>query len=329
MLRVMRILRKRTEVGVAVITLVLIVGFTVTSQGIWLSAGNMREVLRVTSILAIIAFGEALVIAAGEIDISVGSTFGIVGIIYIAIGPQIGTPLAIVIALGAALIIGSLNGFVVAYYRVSSLVVTLGSLFVFRGLALAATQTASHYNAGATMRANAIYRLFGASGVLGYNNALVWALVILLILQYVLFWTPIGNWLLAVGGNAESARSRGVSVMRTKWGAFIACAFLAGLAGILEAGDLGYADGSLGRQRELQAIAAAVLGGTALIGGRTSPVGTFLGAFVLSGISSYLVIKGMNPQWFILLLGLIVVLVSLADHGLTRLVSKAATSRSV
>ena len=325
MLQMMRILHKRTEVGVAVITLLLIVGFTATSQGIWLSQANMREVLRVTSILAIIAFGEALVITTGEIDISVGSIFGIVGIVYIAIGPHIGAPLAILIALGVALIIGSLNGFVVAYYRVSSLVVTLGSLFVFRGLALAATQKTSHYNAGEVMRANPIYQLFGSSSILDYNNALVWALVIFLFLQYVLFWTPIGNWVLAVGGNAESAHSRGVNVMWTKWGAYIACAFLAGLAGILEAGDLGYADGGLGRQRELQAIAAAVLGGTALIGGRTSLVGVLLGAFILSGIQSYLVIKGMNPQWFILLLGLIVVLVSLADRSLTRLVSKLAT----
>jgi ribose/xylose/arabinose/galactoside ABC-type transport system permease subunit len=325
MLQMMRILHKRTEVGVAVITLLLIVGFTATSQGIWLSQANMREVLRVTSILAIIAFGEALVITTGEIDISVGSIFGIVGIVYIAIGPHIGAPLAILIALGVALIIGSLNGFVVAYYKVSSLVVTLGSLFVFRGLALAATQTVSHYNAGETMRANPIYQLFGRSSVLDYNNALIWALVIFLFLQYVLFWTPIGNWVLAVGGNAASAHSRGVNVMWTKWGAYIACAFLAGLAGILEAGDLGYADGGLGRQRELQAIAAAVLGGTALLGGRTSLVGVFLGAFILSGIQSYLVIKGMNPQWFILLLGLIVVLVSLADRGLTRLVSRLAT----
>ncbi len=325
MLQMRHILRKRTEVAVAAITLLLILIFTMTSEGVWLSEANMREVLRVTAILAIIAFGEALVITTGEIDISVGSTFGIVGIIYIAIGPSIGAPLAILIGLGAALIIGCVNGFIVAYYRISSLVVTLGSLFVFRGLALAATQTTSHYNAGEVMRANPVYQFFGSASVFGYNNALVWAFVVLLFLQYVLFWTPIGNWLLAVGGNAESAHSRGVNVMRIKWGAYIACAFLAGLAGILAASDLGYADGSLGRQRELQAIAAAVLGGCAFSGGRTSLVGTLLGAFILSGIQSYLVIKSIEPQWFILLLGLIVVLVSLADRGLTRLVSRLAT----
>lgn len=324
MLQLMRILRKRGEIGVAVVTLLLIVGFTATSEGVWLSDANMREVLRVTSILAIIALGEALVVTTGEIDVSVGSIFGIVGIIYIAIGPSIGAPLAILIGLGAAVIIGVINGFIVAYYRISSLVVTLGSLFVFRGLALAATQTTSHYNAGEAMRADPVYRFFGSANIFGYNNALAWAVVVLLFLLYILFWTPIGNWLLAVGGNAESAHSRGVNVIRTKWGAYIACAFLAGLAGILEAGDLGYADGSLGRQRELHAIAAAVLGGCALTGGRTSLVGTLLGAFILSGIQSYLVIKSIEPQWFVLLLGLIVVLVSLADRGLARLVVRLA-----
>jgi simple sugar transport system permease protein/ribose transport system permease protein len=172
------------------------------------------------------------------------------------------------------------------------------------------------------MRANPVYQFFGDSDVFGYNNALVWALVILLFLHYILFWTPIGNRLLAVGGNAESAHSRGVNVMATKWGAYIACAFLAGLAGILQASDLRYVDGGFGRQRELQAIAAAVLGGCALAGGRTSLVGTLLGAFILSGIQSYLVIKSIGPEWFILLLGLIVVLVSLADRGLTRLLTR-------
>jgi simple sugar transport system permease protein/ribose transport system permease protein len=283
----------------------------------------MREVLRVTSILAIMAFGEALVITTGEIDISIGSIFGIVGIIYIASGAYIGAPLAILIGLVAAAAIGAVNGFIVAYFRISSLVVTLGSLFVFRGLAYAATQKTPNYTANEVMKANSVYRFFGDSEVFGYNNALVWALVVLLLLQYILFWTPIGNRLLAVGGNAESAHSRGVNVMVTKWGAYIACAFLAGLAGILQASDLGYVDGGFGRQRELQAIAAAVLGGCALVGGRTSLLGTLLGAFILSGILSYLVIKSIDPQWFILLLGLIVVLVSLADRGLTRLLSLA------
>jgi len=314
-----RIVRKRTEVGAAVVTVLLIIGFTLTTNGVWLTQANLHEVLRVTSVLAIMGFGEALVITTGEIDISVGSTFGIVGIIFVALGPQVGTPLSILLALAGAAAIGAVNGFIVAYFRISSLVVTLGGLFVFRGLALAATQTQSFYAADSEMHANPLYQIFGNSDVLGYSNALFWAAVVLISVHYVLFWTPTGNRLLAVGGNAESAHSRGVSVMYNKWGAYIACGFLAGLAAILEASNLGYVDGSFGRQRELQAIAAAVLGGCALAGGRTSIVGTLLGAFILSAIQSYLVIRTIQPQWFILLLGLIVVLVSLADRALTYL----------
>jgi simple sugar transport system permease protein/ribose transport system permease protein len=326
--RLIEILRKRTEAGAAVATLLLVIGFTATSDGVWLSNANMREVLRVTSILAIMGVGVALVITTGEIDISVGSIFGVAGILYLAFAPHVDVPLAILIALVAAMAIGVVNGFVVAYFRISSLVVTLGSLFVFRGLIVAGTQSPSYYAADGAMRANPVYQLFGGSEVLGYNNALIWALVTLLFLHYVLFWTPIGNRLLAVGGNAESARSRGVNVMYTKWSAYIMCAFFAGLAGILEASDLGYSDGTFGRQRELQAIAAAVLGGCALAGGRSSMIGTFFGAFILSGIQSYLVIQRIQPQWFILLLGLIVVVVSLFNRGLTHLLIKLARSKA-
>jgi simple sugar transport system permease protein/ribose transport system permease protein len=174
------------------------------------------------------------------------------------------------------------------------------------------------------MHTDPFFQLFGNSSVFGYSNAIAWASFVLLLVHYILFWTPTGNRLLAVGGSAESAHSRGVNVMYNKWGAYIACGFLAGLAAILEASNLGYVDGSFGRQRELQAIAAAVLGGCALAGGRSSIIGTLLGAFILSAIQSYLVIRTIQPQWFILLLGLIVVLVSLADRALTYLLLRLA-----
>ncbi len=316
MQRLMGLLHKRIEVGVAIIALVLVVGFTVGTRGVWLSSANLREVLRVTAILAIMAFGVALVITTGEIDISVGSTFGLVGITYLTLASQIGALPAILVVLVLAVAIGALNGFIVAYFRIPSLIVTLGGLFVFRGLAYAEL-AGTAFSANDAMRADPFYRFFGGGAIFGYNNAFLWALVIVLILNYVLFLTPIGNRLLGMGGNAPSAHSRGVRIRRIKMGAFIACAVFAGLAGILEASDLGFADASFGLQREMPAIAAAVLGGTVLTGGRTSVIGAFIGAFILSGIQSYLVINHIQPQWYTLLLGLIVVLVGLADRGLT------------
>jgi simple sugar transport system permease protein/ribose transport system permease protein len=214
----------------------------------------------------------------------------------------------------AALIIGCINGLIVAYLEIPSLVVTLGSLFVFRGLAIAATEKTFFYSITGDLRQNPIVRFFGGGDVLDYNNAIVWVIIAVIIVQYIFFLTPIGNRILAVGGDETSALSRGVRVNRVKLGVFIASGFFASVASILEGSNLGYVDGSFGRLMELQAIAVVVLGGTALLGGRASVIGTLFGAFILSAIQSYLVIQGIQPQWFTLILGAIIVLVALFDR---------------
>jgi ribose transport system permease protein len=128
--------------------------------------------------------------------------------------------------------------------------------------------------------------------------------------------------ILAIGGDAASSFSRGVNVSRIKFGVFVFSGLLAAFAGVLDAAFIGYADGSFGVTMELSAIAAAVLGGCHLAGGRISLIGTLFGAFILRGIQSFLIILGVQPQWYILVVGLIVVLASLADRTLTRLALK-------
>ena len=309
-------LSKRGEIIALLIAVLMVIGFTASSDGVWLSMINMREVLRVTAVLAIMAMGQSLVMTAGEIDISVGSVFGIAGIIYLALVPGYGVIGAVLIVMLVAMLIGAINGWVVSSFGIPSLIVSLGGLFLYRGLSFALV-SAGAFSADPETRAAPLYQTFGDATLLGVNNAWVWALLVLLVASYFIRLTPAGNRLLAMGGNAPSAHSRGVDVFRIKWSVFIACSALAALAAILESSNLAYVDGSFGRQRELQAIAAAVLGGTALSGGRISLLGTLLGAFILSGIQSYLVIQAISPQWFTLLLGLIIVLVSLADRGLT------------
>jgi simple sugar transport system permease protein/ribose transport system permease protein len=227
---------------------------------------------------------------------------------------------AVAVAIIAAMIIGCMNGLIVAYLKIPPLVVTLGSLFVFRGIAIAASnaQAAFSFSITRDIRENPIVRFFGGGEVLDYNNAIVWVIIVVIIVQYIFFLTPIGNRILAVGGDDTSAQSRGVRVNRVKLGVFIASGFFAGLAGVLESSKLGYVDGAFGRLMELQAIAVVVLGGTALLGGRTSVIGTLFGAFILSAIQSYLVIQGIQPQWFTLILGAIIVLVALFDQFMHR-----------
>jgi simple sugar transport system permease protein/ribose transport system permease protein len=314
--RLARIWHKHPEVGVIFVSIILVVVFNSSTEGTWLSLFNIREVLRITAILAILALGEAFVVSTGQIDISVGSMFGIAGILYIGLTPEIGPLPAIAIAMIAAMLIGCMNGLIVAYLGIPSLVVTLGSLFLFRGIAIAASnaQAAFSFSITRDIRENPILRFFGGGDVLDYNNAIIWVIIAVIVVQYIFSLHPLGNKILAVGGDADSARSRGVRVRRVILGVFIVSGFFAGLAGILEGSKLGYVDGAFGNLIELQAIAVVVLGGTALLGGRTSVIGTLFGAFILSAIQSYLVIQGIQPQWFTLILGAIIVLVALFDR---------------
>jgi ribose transport system permease protein len=204
---------------------------------------------------------------------------------------------------------------------IPSLLVTLGSLFLFQGIGYAITSGFS-FAATNAVRQQFVYNAVGGGGITEVNTGVIWALVILVALQLVVFETPIGNRILAVGGDAASSFSRGVNVSRIKFGVFVFSGLLAAFAGVLDAAFIGYADGSFGVTMELSAIAAAVLGGCHLAGGRISLIGTLFGAFILRGIQSFLIILGVQPQWYILVVGLIVVLASLADRTLTRLALK-------
>lgn len=297
-------------VGIAIVFVLVFVAF---SGGVWASPYNLASVLQVTATLGIMALGEALVITSGEIDISVGSTFGFSAIAYLGLVSHLGSTTAMIIALAAGIGIGALNGFMVVLFRIPSLIMTLGSWLIFQGLCLAVTEGFS-FSIPWAKRAHSMYTVLGGDEFLGVNTAVFWMAGLFILFQIIVFATPYGNHLLAVGGSNETAHSRGISVRRVKFSAFVLCSLLAAFAGVLEAGKLGAADASMGRYMEMQAIAACVLGGCSLSGGRVSLLGTIVGTFILCSIQSFLVIMGMQPQWFILLLGIIVVGAARADR---------------
>lgn len=310
-----RAVRQRADLGIVVIAILLIAVFATTSDGRWANFYNIASILQVTATLGLMALGVALVIGTGEIDISVGSTFGMGALVYLWLADNLDPAAALVAALAIGLLIGFANGWLVTRTKTPSLIVTLGTLMIFRGIAIALTGGFS-FSVPYANRGHPVYQAVGGGELFGLNVAVLWLAVLLIVLSVFVFATPLGNRLLAVGGSAVSAHSRGVRVDRVKLLAFLLSGLLAALGGALEAGKLGFADGSMGRLMELQAIAACVLGGCALAGGRVSLVGAVLGAFVLSSIQSYLVVMGVRPQWFILLLGLIVVFAALGDKML-------------
>jgi ribose/xylose/arabinose/galactoside ABC-type transport system permease subunit len=322
-----RFLLRFPEFAIVLVTILLVVYFAIASEGQWLAIGNIQSVLQIMAVLSLVAIGAALVITVGEIDISLGSVFAMGAFMYLAVAEAVGVFPGLIVALLGCLLIGLVNGYLVGYLQIPSLVVTLGTLFAFRGVALAVTESGFFFNVSKEVKANQIYQLLGGGNILGMNTAIIWLVIVLLVVHIFLFFTPGGNRMMAVGGDMPSANSRGINVRRIKMGAFIASAGLAGFAGILQASKLGVAEGSFGKQMELSAIAAAVLGGCILAGGRASVIGTVLGAFVLTGIKSYLVVGGINAEWYTLLLGLIVVAATFANRLINNVVARVARAR--
>ena len=319
--RLRRIVRRHPEAATVSMVVLISLAFAIITRGSWLSVGNLQALSQITAVLAIMAFGQALVIATAEIDISVGSVCGVGALVFLGLAPLIGSALALLGALVCGILIGALNGVFIALIGVPSLLVTLGTLFLFQGAAYAVTAGFS-FVATKAVRQEFVYSAVGGGDFAGVNAAIVWALIVLVVLHVVVFETPVGNRILAIGGDAASSFSRGVKVGKIKLGVFVVSGLLAAFAGVLDAAFIGYADGSFGATMELSAIAAAVLGGCHLAGGRISLIGTLLGAFMLRGIQSFLILLGVQPQWYILVAGLIVVLASLADRTLTRLALK-------
>ena len=315
------IIRRHSEIGIFLVAVLLVLFFVATSEGRWSNAYNVGTILQVTATLGLMTLGVALVIGTGEIDISVGSTFGIAALIYLFLAVRIDPALAALVSVAAGGTIGAFNGFLVTRTGTPSLIITLGSLMIFRGLAIALTSGFA-FSVPYKDRGALSYYLLGGDNVFrfgsfpGFNTGFLWLIAGLIVLTIALKYARFGNHLLAVGGSAASAHSRGVRVDRVKLKAFIICGLLAGLGGVLEAGKLGSADGSMGRLMELQAIASCVLGGCLLAGGRISLAGALIGTFVLSSIQSYLVVMAIPPQWFMVLLGIIVVLAALGDRRL-------------
>ncbi|NTF66310.1 ABC transporter permease [Agrobacterium rhizogenes] len=309
------LIRRHSELGIFLIGLVLVVIFSATSNGNWANLYNIGTILQVTATLGLMSLGVALVIGTGEIDISVGSTFGMGALAYLWLAARVDPSVAVMAAILVGSAIGLINGLLVTRTGTPSLIITLGTLMIFRGIAIALTEGFS-FSIPYAARKGWTYVVLGGGDFLNFNTAFYWLIVVLVVLWVMLKAMPFGNRLLAVGGSAESAHSRGVRVDRIKLSAFVLCGMLAAFGGALEAGKLGFADGSMGRLMELQAIASCVLGGCLLAGGRISLIGALMGAFVLSSIQSYLVVMGVQPQWFILILGMIVVLAAYGDRSL-------------
>lgn len=302
--------------GAIIGVVVMLAVFTLIDFSGWWTIQTISNVTQFTAILAFVAMGQALVIMTKEIDLSVGSVYGLAGVAFITMEPAFGVPGSFLFAMGIAALVGLVQAIAVVKGELPSMIVTLGGLFAARGIIYVWTGGSVH-NFSPDARSHPLTRLFGGE-LFGIEAAILWLVVSAVILSLVLRATPFGNRLLATGGNRESAESRGVRTDRIKIAAFVLCSLLAGFAGILTLCNQPQTHVTLGENMELEAIAAAVIGGCLLTGGRGSILGAILGALIVVSFRYELIALGAPSSWYITFVGVVLIVAVIFNQKLAR-----------
>jgi erythritol transport system permease protein len=308
---------------------VLIVVFGVLSDS-FLTVPNVITMTKHVAINAVIALGMLLVILKGGIDLSVGSIVGLSGVVAgellqgvpLGFGDVLAFPpvwAVIVLCVSVGMLVGTVNGILVTRFRVAPFIATLGMLYVARGLALLVSGGTTYPNlAGRADLGNTGFGFLGSGRPLGLPTS-IWLMAILaLAVTLVLTKAPFGRWLYATGGNERAAELSGVPVRRVKTIVYVISGGCAAIAGLIIASELTSAAPQAGETYELNAIAAVVIGGAALSGGRGTVRGTLVGAFVIGFLADGLVILGVSTFWQILIKGAVIILAVMLDQGQQR-----------
>ena len=282
--------------------------FAVVAGPAFRSLAGTASYLNAAAPLGILAVGVALLMIGGEFDLSVGSVVGVSGMSVMLLTTEVGWSVwpAIGATVVICLFIGFLNGLTVVRTQLPSFIVTLATLFMVRGLTIAAargftrrTQLGGLDVAGYELARTA----FGSAPVAGLRVSIVWWLGCAALATWVLLRTPWGNWILAAGGQPEAARNVGVRVARVKIGLFMTSALCACLVGIIQAVRFTGADALRGQLQEFYAIIAVVIGGTLLSGGYGTVVGAVSGALIFGMVRQGIVMTGIDADWFQVFLG--------------------------
>ncbi|MGW3981925.1 ABC transporter permease [Streptomyces mirabilis] len=291
----------RLAPGVALV-LLLIVGFIATPD--FVTGGNIKALLTASAILAVLAVGQAFVMSTAGIDLSVPAVAQMAGVLLGMAVAGDGWPvgLSIVFSLAAGAAAGAVSGLIVARGKIGDFIVTLGSFSVLTGFTLLLSDGKPRI-----VRSGFLTEI--ATGSLGPISYLpLIALGVAVIGWITLFHTAFGTHVLAIGGNKDAADALGLSFTRIKVAVYAIAGLLSALGGILLVARLGAAEPTAGSEYQLTSVAAAVLGGVSLFGGKSSIAGPVVGAVVLTGILNLLNLKGVDPYYQPIAVGTVVVL---------------------
>lgn len=304
------------RIGIFAVLIVLVVVMAVLADN-FLTIDNGLNVARSVSINAILAAGMTMIIITSGIDLSVGSILavaGVVGVLTFTAG--IPTPIAVILGLLAGALAGFVNGTLIAWLSLPAFIVTLGSMTYLRGTAYSLLD-------GQPLIANQLgYRGLGNGSVAGIPTPVVLTIIVYAIFWFLLERTTFGRHVYAVGGNAEAARLAGINVKATLLWVYTIAGVATGLAGLIFSARVLSAQPTAGTGYELDAIAAVVLGGTSLAGGRGRVLGTLVGALIIGVLTNGLVLMNV-PFFYQLIVKGIVIVLAIALDSLRMINSKS------
>ncbi|GGO38379.1 ribose ABC transporter permease [Gemmobacter aquaticus] len=293
-----------------VLGLILICAIFAVLTPTFLTVPNLLNILQQSSINACIALGMTLVIISGGIDLSVGPVAALSAVLGAAMMVAgVPVPLAILAAIAIGVACGFLNGALIAWGGLQPFIVTLGGLSLYRALALIYTGGTPIFGLPAEFRA------FTNGNMMGIPNPVLIVAVLAVSAWVVLNKTPLGEYFMAVGGNPEAARVAGVPVTLTKLSAYMISGAMASVAALILIGRLGAAEPTLGTLWELDAIAAAAIGGASLMGGRGSIFGTLIGCIILGALRNGLTLMNVQAFYQLLATGIIIIVAMLIDRA--------------
>jgi len=295
MSRLAHVLKAR-ETGILLALVLVVVATTIKNPAFVFSGDGWRDLLLTPSILMLVAVGQAIVIVTRSVDLSVGSVVGLsaylTGRVFIDL-PGIPWPLVFLIGLVFGGLLGLVNGALVAFARVPALVITLGTLYVYRGINVMWTGS-DRINSSDMPRE---FLALGTGSLLGIPWLTIIAVVVLVIAGWFLRTQRAGRELYAIGSDPAAAELYGLKVTRRVLAAFVVCGALAGLAGVLYAARYGTVSSQAGSGWELDAVGAAVIGGVAIFGGSGTVWGAAIGAYLLLTINRALPVIGVQDFW--------------------------------
>ena len=296
----------KREFVVLIATLAMCVVFTVLNKN-FLNYSNFLTILQQMVLNGVLAVGMMFTIITGGIDLSVGCTYAITGIVVASCTVNYGMNpfLAILVGIVIGAVLGAFNGFLINQLKLQPFIATLGTMSLYRGIAYVVTGGVPVTNVPTSYRDIFNGIVFG-----GVRSYIIVMVVVFVIAHILLSKMRSGDYLYAVGGHEEAAKLSGVNVIKTKYIAYIFCGICAAIAGMIMLASLGSAEATAGQAYETNAIAAAAIGGTRMAGGKGTALGTFIGALMLAVLKVGMVVINVDSFWQFVVTGIIIIVAS-------------------